>query len=326
MSDLYQQLKTFGKVKTNELMSKHTTFQIGGPARFFVIVEETEKLVALLNFLSGEGVDYVVVGAGSNLLFQDEEFNGVIIKLQISNCPDVKYGIPHCHRDRLQNNNVIEANAGTLLASVLDETMKSGFTGMEWAAGVPGTVGGAIRGNAGAYGGSTSDNLLKVEIWENGEVKELTKEECDFNYRGSYFKDNPGAIVLRAWFRFKQGDKAAIIAKVQDYLQRRKSRFPSFPSAGCFFTNIKLDKWPGDKSILLPEFFEIGEVPVGWIIEQVGCKGLRVGGAMVSDQHCNFIINVDNATQADILNLVEQVKEKVYNKFGVELQHEVKIV
>ena len=312
MDNLYQQLKQFGQVKTNVPLAKYTTFQIGGPAKFFVIVEETDKLVGLLNFLSGEGIDYLVMGGGSNLLFSDDGFDGVVIKLTTYNLE--------------LTTNTIQADAGVKIGSVLNMTMQNGLSGFEWAAGVPGTVGGAVRGNAGAYGGSTSDNLLKAEIWENGEVREITKEECGFKYRGSYFKSNPNAIVLRAWFQFILGDKVAVVSKVQGYLERRKNRFPPYPSAGCFFANIKLDKWPGDKSILLPKFFEIGEVPVGWIVEQVGCKGLKVGGAMVSDQHCNFIVNVDKATQADILNLVAEISERVYNKFGVELRKEVEIV
>src|SRR3989339_755963 len=310
--ELYQQLKQFSRVRTNVPLARYTTFQIGGPAKFFVTVDETDKLVGLLNFLSGEGIDYLIMGGGSNLLFSDDGFDGVVIKV-------TSYKI-QVTEDK------IEADAGVQIAKVLDATMKHGLSGFEWAAGVPGTVGGAVRGNAGAYGGSTSDNLLKAEIWENGEVREITKEECGFKYRGSYFKSNPNAIVLRAWFQFILGDKVAVVSKVQGYLERRKNRFPPYPSAGCFFANIKLDKWPGDKSILLPKFFEIGEVPVGWIVEQVGCKGLKVGGAMVSDQHCNFIVNVDKATQADILNLVAEISERVYNKFGVELRKEVEIV
>ena len=305
MDEIFKQLKQFGRVRTNVPLARYTTFQIGGPAKFFVIVEETDKLVGLLNFLSGEGIDYLIMGGGSNLLFSDDGFDGVVIKL---------------------TTNTIMVEAGVKLCQVLDLTMEHALTGFEWAAGVPGTVGGAVRGNAGAYGGSTGNSVVKIEVWENGEVKEMIKEECGFGYRGSDLKKNKGIVVLRAWFEFEQGDKVAIVAKVQDYLQRRKCRFPPFPSAGCFFANIKLDKWPGDKSILLPKFFEIGEVPAGWMVEQVNAMGLRVGGAMVSDKHGNFIINVDKATQADIINLVAEISERVYNKFGVELQKEVEII
>lgn len=312
MDEIFKQLKQFGRVRTNVPLAKYSTFQIGGPARFFVIVEETEKLVGLLNFLSGEGIDYLILGGGSNMLFPDDGFDGVVIKVH--------------SQQLIANSNVIQADAGVQLNAVLNTAMQNALTGFEWAAGVPGTVGGAVRGNAGAYGGSTGNSVVKIEVWENGEVREMTKEECGFGYRGSDLKNNRGLVVLRAWFQFEQGDKIAIVSKVQDYLQRRKNRFPPYPSAGCFFANIKLDKWPGDKSILLPKFFEIGEVPAGWMVEQVGAMGLRIGGAMVSDKHGNFIINVDKATQADILNLVAEISERVYNKFGVELRREVEIV
>lgn len=312
MDEFYKHLKQFGKVKTNVLLAKYTTFQIGGPAKFLVIVDETEKLVALLNFLSTEGVDYLIMGGGSNLLFSDDGFDGVVIKLKTYNLK--------------LTNNIIQVDAGVPIAKVLNTAIEYGLVGFEWAAGVPGTVGGAVRGNAGAYGGSTGDNIFKIEVWENGVVREMTKEECDFSYRGSRLKDNSDIVILRAWFKLVPGDKIEILSKVQSYLQKRKNRFPPFPSAGCFFANIKLNQWPGDKSILLPKFFEINEVPAGWLVEQVGCKGFKIGGAMISDAHCNFVINVDRATQADVLNLVAEIEKRVYNKFGVELKKEVEIV
>lgn len=312
MDEIFKQLKQFGRVRTNVPLARYTTFQIGGPAKFFVAVDETDKLVGLLNFLSGEGIDYLVMGGGSNLLFSDDGFDGVVIQVR-SQKSEVR-------------NQIVMVEAGVMLGYVLNLTMEHSMAGFEWAAGVPGTVGGAVRGNAGAYGGSTGNSVVKIEVWENGEVREMSKEECGFGYRGSDLKKNKGIVVLRAWFQFEQGDKAQIVAQVQDYIQRRKKRFPPYPSAGCFFANIKLDKWPGDKSILLPKFFEIGEVAAGWMVEQVGCKGLKVGGAMLSDAHCNFVINVDKATQADILNLVAEISERVYNKFGVELQKEVEII
>ncbi len=311
MQELYKKLKEFGHVRINEPLAKHTTFKIGGPADFFVEIEETSKLVELLNYLMGEGIEFYIIGEGSNLLINDEGFRGVVINIR-----DTRYEI----RD-----NTIEACAGVLLSAIVSATIQNSFTGFEWAAGVPGTVGGAVRGNAGAYGGSTSDNLVKIEIWENGEVREISKEECGFFYRNSMFKNNPGIVILRAWFEFKPGDKKAILALVQEHMQARSARFPRYPSAGCFFTNIKIEKWSSDKSVLPKEFLERGGVPAGWLVEQAGCKGLKIGGAMVSEQHCNFIINVDNATQNDVLAIVEEIKEKVYNKFGIELEQEVEI-
>lgn len=311
MDTVYQQIKQFGKVKINESLAKHTTFGIGGPARFFIIVEDREKTIGLLNFLSGEGINYFILGGGSNLLLSDVGFDGVVIKIK-----NQKLGI---------RNNEIEAEAGAQLGEVLALTLKNNLTGMEWAAGVPGTIGGAVRGNAGAFGSDIASNVDRVEVWRDGEVVNLSKEECDFKYRSSGLKDDD-SVILRVWFKFPAGDRREIMAKVQKNLQARQGKFPPFPSAGCFFKNIKLDKWPGKKNDLPPLFLERGTVPAGWLVEQAGCGGLVSGGAKVDAGHCNFVINVGNATQADILKLVETVKEKVYNKFGVELEQEVEVV
>lgn len=312
MDELYTKLKTFGKVKLNEPMSKHTTFKIGGPARYFVIVEETEKLVELLNYLSGEGIAYYILGGGSNILFQDEEFDGVVIQVR-------------SHKSEVISQ-TIEAECGTSLGVVMGLAMQNGLTGMEWSAGIPGTVGGAVRGNAGAFGQSTADILEKVEVWQDGEVVEFTKEDCQFVYRGSIFKENKNLVILRAWFKLQLLDKKDILKKVQEIIQARKGKYPIYPSAGCFFTNFDIENWPGDKSELPPIFIERGKVPAGWMIDQLGFKGKELGGASVGTEHCNFIVNKNKATQAEVLELMAEIKEKVYNRYGVELEEEVEII
>jgi len=311
MDEIYKKLKDFGKVKLNEPMSKHTTFRIGGLAKYFVIVDSTDKLVELLNYLSGEGVEYYILGGGSNILFQDDEYDGVVIKVKSHN---LKISVQ-----------TIEVESGVLLGQVMGLAMQNELTGMEWSAGIPGTIGGAVRGNAGAYGQSTSDSLQKVEVWKDGEVVEFTKDECKFFYRGSIFKKDKNLVVLRAWFKFNPGDKKEILKKVQEIIKGRQGKFPPSPSAGCFFTNVELKDWTGDKTELPPLFVERGKVPAGWIIDQLDFKGKELGGASVGTEHCNFIVNKNDATQADVVNLMEKIKEKVYNKFGVELQTEVEI-
>ncbi|MBU2542256.1 UDP-N-acetylmuramate dehydrogenase [Patescibacteria group bacterium] len=321
MDELYTKLKTFGKVKLNEPMSKHTTFKIGGPARYFVTVQETDKLVELLNYLSGEGIAYYILGGGSNILFQDSEFDGVVIKI-INHKSKI---IPTGHQYSLINQ-MIEVESGVLLGAVMGLAMQNGLSGMEWSAGIPGTVGGAVRGNAGAFGQSTSDVLEKVEVWQDGEVMEMTKEECQFVYRGSIFKNNKNLVILRAWFRLEKTDKKEVLFKMQEVINARKGKYPIYPSAGCFFTNFDIEKWPGDKSELPPIFIERGKVPAGWMIDQLGFKGKELGGASVGTEHCNFIVNKNKATQSEILELMAQIKEKVYNRYGVELEIEVEIV
>ncbi len=311
MDELYTKLKTFGKVKLNEPMSKHTTFKIGGSVRYFVVVEEVGSLVEMLDYLSGEGVEYYILGGGSNILFRDGEYDGVVIQVK-SQKSKVK-------------SQTIEVESGVQLGTVMGLAMQNSLSGMEWSAGIPGTVGGAVRGNAGAFGQATADVLDRVEVWKDGEVVEFSKDECQFVYRGSIFKENKNLVILRAWFKLKKADKAEVLKKTQEIIASRKGKYPIYPSAGCFFTNIELDNWPGDKSELPPLFVERGKVPAGWLIDQLDFKGKELGGASVGAEHCNFIVNKNKATQAEVLQLMAEIKEKVYNKYGVELEEEVEI-
>lgn len=312
MQELYKQLKEFGHVRLNEPLAKHTTFKIGGPADFFVEVNEVAKLTELLSWLNSEGINYYILGGGSNLLFSDDRYEGVIIKLQIADC-------------RLLNSETIVASTGTLLSQVVTLAVQNSLSGLEWAAGIPGTVGGAVRGNAGAFGLDTSGSVYKVEVWRDGEVLELLAKECRFEYRESGFKHNRD-VVLRVWFKLVTDEKKKIMESMQGYLKVRTGRYPKFPNPGCFFKNVKLEKWPGKIEDLPEQFKQYGNVPAGWLVEQVGMKGYELGGAKISDEHGNFIVNFNNATQNDVLTLVEKLKEKIYNKFGVEIESEVEIV
>lgn len=312
MREFYKQLKTFGHVRLNESLAKHATFKIGGPTDFFIEVKEVVKLTKLLSFLSSEGIEYFILGSGSNILFSDERFEGVIIKLKTYNL-------------QLITSDTIAADAGVLLGQVVDLAVQNSLSGMEWGVGIPGTVGGAVRGNAGAFGKDASDCIEKVEVWRDGEVLTLSRKECGFGYRESVFKHNSD-VILQAWFKLVSGDKKKIVRLAREYLKIRTNRYPKWPNPGSFFKNIKIDKWQG-KIEELPELFrERGTVPVGWLVEQVEMKGYTVGGAKVSDEHGNFIINFNHATSADVLTLIEKVKEAVYNKFGVEIEPEVQIL
>lgn len=309
--ELYKNLKTYGTVKLNVPLAKFTTFKIGGPADLLVIVTEREKLVALIKFLSGEGLSYFILGGGSNLLLPDDGLRDVVIKVE--------------SRKSKVEGHIIEADAGVSFGVVTMLAVKHGLTGLEWAAGLPGTVGGAVRGNAGAMDGDTARSLAKVEALIDGEVVELTPAECFFGYRNSVFKHNKG-IVLRAWFKLKPGDAKTSLLKMQAIVKQRNGHYPPFPSAGSFFQNIQLKQWTHPTSELPAQFVENGRVPAGWLSEQAGLKGFRVGGAMVSEEHGNFIINFENATQADVLAVVEEVKTRVYNKTNIELEEEVQII
>ncbi|MDO9509906.1 MAG: UDP-N-acetylmuramate dehydrogenase [Candidatus Magasanikbacteria bacterium] len=311
MNELYKELKKYGSVKANIPLSRFSTFKIGGQAEFLVEVKENDALLGLLNFLNEQAIEFFVFGGGSNLLLPDDGLKGVVIKIAT---PEVKV-----------EQNTIETQAGVPLATIVGLATKNGLSGLEWAMGIPGTIGGAIRGNAGALGESLADCIQKVFVWENGEVKEFDKKDCGFSYRNSFFKQNKNIVILKAIFVLKLGEKCKILAKINENLISR-NKFPKFPSAGSFFKNIKIEKWPGDVD-MLPEIFRTrGTVPAGWLIENCGLKGFKIGDAGVSQEHGNFLVNFGSATQNDVLQVVEEIQKKVYNKYGVSLEPEVQIV
>ncbi len=310
MQELYKELKNYGHVRPGALMSKYTTFHIGGPVQFMVEVKENDKLVVLLNYLMGEGISYFVLGGGSNLLWQDDEWEGVVIKVQ-------------SEKIKVQNN-VIEAEAGASFAAMVMTAVQNNLAGLEWAAGMPGTVGGAVRGNAGAMESDTGRSLERIEVWRDGEVMILKPEDCEYGYRDSAFKRNTD-VILRAWFKTVPGDKIALMQTMQATIRGRNGKYPASPSAGSFFKNIDVSAWSGDRSKLPEKFLTTGKIPAGWINEQNGLKGFAVGGAKVSDEHGNFLINYNGATQQDVLGVVEEVQKRVYDTFKVALDTEVVI-
>lgn len=321
MTEFYNQLKQFGKVKTNEPLAKHTTFKIGGPAAFFVVVDETDKLVELLKFLDGEGTPYVILGGGSNTLAQDEEFEGVVIRIK-----NGEFSI---------QNDIAIADAGCATVEVAQKTMAAGFTGFEWGVGVPGTIGGAVRGNAGAMGGDMKKDVLKVEVYRDGEVFELTNEECRFGYRDSVFKHD-GGVVLRVYLQLTKAEPdAKLMKQAIEHLQYRNSTQPQgFASSGCIFANAefemqnaeRLEKLRALDAEKMNQFEKVGKISAGWLIELAGLKGKRIGNVEISEKHGNFLVNLGDAKATDVQALIETVKQEVYTKFGIELHEEVAVI
>jgi UDP-N-acetylmuramate dehydrogenase len=321
MTELYTHLKQFGKVKTNEPFAKHTTFKIGGPAEFFVSVSETEKLVDLLKYLDGEGVPYFIFGGGSNMLVSDDGFDGVVISVN--------------SRQSTVNENVFIADAGVPTVEVAQRTMQAGLTGFEWGVGVPGTIGGAVRGNAGAMGGEMRDSVEKIEVYRNGEVFELSNEECKLDYRDSVFK-HEGGVILRVHMKLDlAAPDAVLMQKAMEHLKYRNASQPQgFSSSGCIFKNVEyemknvelLKKHFQEDSEIMVQFKKVGKISAGWLVEQAEMKGKQIGNAKVSETHGNFLVNVGGATFSDVISLIEEVKEAVYTKFGIELEEEVSII
>lgn len=284
------------EVLQDEPMSRHTTFRIGGPAKRMAFPSSREQLVLLLSFAKNYGANPLVIGNGSNLLVPDEGLDRLVIDTS-ANLNRVERG----------SGNTVLADAGATLARTADLACKSGLTGLEFAHGIPGTLGGGVVMNAGAYGGELKDVVTEVTALYPDGVKVLTPAELDFSYRHSVFSAGEG-IVLGAKVKLESGDPDAIKAKMDDLMARRKASQPlELPSAGSTFKR--------------PTGYYAGP-----LIEGCGLKGCRVGGAEVSSKHAGFVVNVGGATCADVLALIEKVQKTVYDAHGVMLEPEVKII
>ena len=283
-------------VKIDEDMKKHTTFKAGGKAAFLVTPDSEEKVKELIRFFKENEIANYIIGNGSNLLVRDEGFDGVILEIG-SKLSEV-----------VVNENKITAQAGALLSKTANQAYKSGLSGMEFASGIPGSVGGGVAMDAGAYGGELKDIVETVTMCdENGEEITLTVDEMDFSYRHSIVQDK-NYIVLSATFSLTQGEPEKILETMNDLNQRRRDKQPlEYPSAGSTFKR--------------PEGYFAGK-----LIQDAGLKGYSVGGACVSEKHSGFIINKGGATATDIITLIGDVQKIVKDKFGVELEPEVKIL
>lgn len=288
--------KDFGKILFDEPMKNHTTFKIGGPADVMIIPSTEEELVKAVRFCRNNNIDFFVMGNGSNLLVRDGGIRGVVIK--------VYEGV----NDIRVNGNVIYCEAGALLTAVSKVALKHSLKNLEFASGIPGTIGGAITMNAGAYGGEMKDVVKKVRVLDtNNEIKELSNEEMNFRYRNSRVGDE-GLIVLSVELELEHGEYSEIEAIIKDLTFKRTSKQPlELPSAGSTFKR--------------PEGFFAGK-----LIEDAGLRGLRHGGAAVSEKHCGFVVNIDNATCEDVTHLISVIQKVVNDKFGVKLETEIKII
>jgi len=283
-------------VLTDEPMSSHTTFRIGGPADYFLIPETVEQVGRIIEICREESLPYFILGNGSNLLVGDGGYRGVIIQLY-RNMSDVR-----------TEGNVIRAQAGALLSAVAAAARNASLTGFEFAGGIPGTVGGAVVMNAGAYGGEMKDVLTEAAVLtDKGEIRTLSVEELQLGYRTSIVK-TAGYIVLEAKFRLEEGDQAKIRETMKELTVKRTSKQPlEFPSAGSTFKR--------------PEGYFAGK-----LVMDSGLAGYQVGGAQVSAKHCGFVINAGGATARDVRMLMKDVQDKVFEKYGVKLEPEVKFL
>ena len=285
-----------GKIEKDILLSTLTTYKTGGIAKLVVYPNNINNLKELLKLINKYNINYFILGKGSNTLFSDNEFNGVIIKL-----------------DKLTNfeikQNEIYVESGMILSKLVQESVKNNLTGLEFAIGIPGTIGGAIYMNAGAYGSNMS-NIIKsvIALNEKLQIEEIPLEKLKFDYRYSIFQANKNLICIAANSKLEHGKHDEIASKIKENLLKRKNSQPlEYPSAGSVFRN--------------PEGNYAGK-----IIEELGLKGKSIGGAEISTKHANFIVNKNNASSSDILNLIKLVQKETKDKYEIDLKLEQQLV
>ncbi len=283
------------KVLKNEPMCNHTTFKVGGNASLFVIPSCEDDVVSCINIVKELGIDFFVLGNGSNILVSDKGYNGVVIYMG-KNMSDI-----------FVDGKMIVAGSGALLSKVASVALSNSLSGFEFASGIPGSIGGAVYMNAGAYGGSMSDVVVKTRYVDNdGNIKEISGNNHEFSYRHSVFVN--GGIILSTQIKLNDGNKEEIMEEMTRLNKQRKEKQPlEYPSAGSTFKR--------------PEGYFAGK-----LIEDSNLSGFSVGGAQVSSKHCGFVINKDNATCEDILTLISHIQKVVFEKYGVKLSPEIKLL
>jgi UDP-N-acetylmuramate dehydrogenase len=326
------------KIKKNVILAPYTTFRIGGPAKYFVEVENEKELLEALKYAQENNLEFFILGGGSNILVSDKGFNGIVIYNRITN-----------YELRITENK-LECGAGLQLSRAVKLVAENSLSGLEWAAGIPGTIGGAIRGNAGAFGSAIADSIESVKAIEISnspnylisdqipspksqipnkfKILNYKKSDCKFSYRNSIFKQNQNLIILSCVLKLQKANKGEIMAEINENIRKRLEKQPKELSVGSFFKNPLIE----DKELI--KKFELDQelkckdnkIPAGWLIRQAGLSGKKIGGAMVSEKHANFIVNAGDATAEDVIMLVSLIKQQVRDKFGIELNEEVQYV
>ncbi len=306
------------EIKENVFLSEFTTIKIGGPADYFFIAENKNDLMEAVLYAKNNDLPFFVLGGGSNVLFPDEGYRGVVIKIQSSECRVLNFDI--------------YVEAGVELKKIIEFALENFLTGLEWAAGIPGSVGGAIYGNAGAFGSAIADSAKEIEAVNvnSGEIIKFSKDKCLFSNKETIFKKRKELIIVSAVFNLEKGDKEEIQKRIKENISYRSKNHPlDFPSAGCAFKNVKsqiINHELPQKFTELKEFNKKAMIPASYLIDKCGLKGKKIGNAKISEKHANFIINMGVAKATDVLELIKIAKAEVKNKFGVELEEEIQIV
>ncbi len=282
----------------NEPMNKHTSFKIGGPAECFIKIKTIEQLRNILEYEKKDNIPLTVIGNGSNLLVSDDGIKGIVLKIEIEKIDE------HIQNDEI----LITVGSGIKLGTIAQKCLKEEIAGFEFASGIPGTIGGAIRMNAGAHGSEMKDIVKTVTyMTRDGEVHTITNEQAKFEYRKSLFAEKD-YIILEVEMQLKKGNAEEIKEKMTEYATYRKEKQPiEYPSAGSTFKRGT-------------------DFVTAKLIDECGLKGYQIGGAQISEKHAGFIINKNNATAQDVIKLMEYTKEQVYKKFGKKIEQEIEII
>lgn len=295
MHDEYKTLvKKLTGLKKDGILAPYTSFKIGGPAKYFYIAKSNKEIIKAVEIARQQNINLFILGSGSNVLIADHGFDGLVIKMENDNI--------------IFNNEIVKAESGVKLQKMINQAIAKELSGLEFLLGIPGTIGGAVAGNVGEPKQWISQVLTQVEIVnEQNKIEVISKSECDFSYRSSRFKNSNDEVILSAEFQLKKAKQEEIQAKAKEFLNKRSQQPVNESCAGSVFKN--------------PEGKKVWQ-----LIEKVGLRGKQIGGARVSKQHTNFIVNTGGAKAEDVVILISLIKQQVRNKFGIQLQEEIKYI
>lgn len=304
------------KIKNNFPLASLSTYHIGGPAEFFVAVGTKEELSEAIAWANEHTKEITILGGGSNILINDTGIKGLVIKLDNNTLE--------------REGNRLRVGASMSVKIVAETAFDYGLSGIEWSIGIPGSMGGAIRGNAGAHGWSFDTVVKRVIVFDSHTFSFLEKktEECGFAYRHSMFKEQPHIIIWETEIELVPGDQSSMQKNMDEYREYRRMSQPKEPSAGCVFKNFiasDLEKTNPEVVAMAAAEGKVrgGKIGAGYLIQKLGLMGLQSGGARISEKHANFVINADHAKAADVAEIMKITKEKVRKEYGVELEEEV---
>jgi len=309
-------------IKKNISLKQKITFRTNGKAKYYLTVRNKNDLLKAVKIAQKRNWPFFILGGGSNIIFAGREYNGLVIEM----------GKGRSLFPIEKDNNCFWA--GEKISILSQKFLDNSISGLEWAVGLPGTIGGAVFGNSGAFGQSIGEIIEKVEVFDlrDNKIKFIESEQCQFRYKDSFFKKRGNLIIISVCLKIKKGKKEDIRKKMEENLSYRKENQPlNFPSAGSVFKNFiirekKTIKIPRNLKQDFSEFFKEGFIPAGYLIEKCGLKGKKIGDAKISEKHANFIVNLGKAEATDILKLVRLAKKEVRNKFNIKLEEEIRII